>query len=192
MRPDNAGTTRATLAFVSRDNLADLPLDSARAELRSTFGDAGWQAGRVVDGFATSPDVYMDYLTQIMMPTWSRGRVCVTGDAAWCVTPLGGGGTSLAMTGGYVLAAYLSQAEPDGYADALARYEQWMRPLIEDTQKLPPGTPSLFYPNSKAAVHLLRLMARIGSTALLRRLTSRLSHVARTNQKLPEIHLAGS
>ncbi|WP_033340919.1 FAD-dependent monooxygenase [Catenuloplanes japonicus] len=192
LRPDNTGTTRATLACTSRDNLADLPLDDARAALRATFADAGWQAGRVVDGFAASPDVYVDHLTQIMMPAWSRGRVCVTGDAAWCVTPLGGGGTSLAMIGGYVLAAYLTRAAPGGYADALARYEQWMRPLIDDTQKLPPGTPSLFYPESRAGVRALRLVARIGSTAPLRRLTSRISHVARTDQELPEMHRAGS
>ncbi|GAB7037748.1 MULTISPECIES: FAD-dependent oxidoreductase [Catenuloplanes] len=190
VRPDNAGTTRATLAFTGRDrNLADLPPDEARAELRATFHDAGWQAGRVLDGFAGSADVYLDYLTQIRMPAWSRGRVCVTGDAAWCVTPLGGGGTSLAMVGGYVLAAYLGQAGPGGHAGALARYERWMRPLIDDAQKLPPGTPGLFYPRSAAGVRALRLAARVGSAPLLRRLTSRIGHVARTGQALPEMPL---
>lgn len=190
LRPDNAGTTRATLAFTSRGrNLADLPLDQARAELRSVFHDAGWQAGRVVDGFASSDDVYVDYLTQIMMSSWSRGRVCVTGDAAWCVTPLGGGGTSLALVGGYVLAAYLSQAEPAAFGDALGRYERWMRPLINDSQKLPPGTPGLFYPGSELGVRALRLAARVGSSGVLRKVTSRIGHVARTGQILPTINL---
>jgi 2-polyprenyl-6-methoxyphenol hydroxylase-like FAD-dependent oxidoreductase len=186
LRPDNVGTTRATLAFTGAGrNLAELPLDQARAELRATFQDAGWQAGRVVDGFASSADVYMDYLTQIRMPSWSAGRVFLTGDAAWCVTPLGGGGTSLAMVGGYVLAAYLRQ-DP---AKAGQRYEQWMRPLIDDAQKLPPGTPGLFYPRSAPGVGALRLAARIGSTRALRRLTSRIGHVARTGQALPSMHV---
>ncbi|WP_433796163.1 FAD-dependent oxidoreductase [Actinoplanes sp. CA-252034] len=145
LRPDRTGTTRATLAFTTDRDLTDLPLEQARAELRRTFHDAGWQARRVLDGFAGSGDVYLDRLTQIDMPSWSSGRVCVTGDAAWCVTPLGGGGTSLAMVGGYVLAACLGRAE---VGDALRGYEQWMRPLIEDAQKLPPGTPGLFYPRS--------------------------------------------
>ena len=190
LRPDNAGTTRATLAFTARgQNLADLPLDQARAALGSTFQDAGWQAERVVAGFASSADVYVDYLTQITMPSWSKGRVCVTGDAAWCVTPLGGGGTSLAMVGGYVLAACLSQAEPTGLAAALTRYEGWLRPLIADAQKLPPGTPGLFYPRSGFGVRAVRLAARIGSLGVLRKLTSRIGHVARTDQPLPPMAL---
>ncbi|MGW4941867.1 FAD-dependent monooxygenase [Actinoplanes sp. NPDC004185] len=188
LRPDNKGTTRATLAFTSRgQNLADLPLDQSRAELRRTFHDAGWQADRVVAGFASSDDVYVDHLTQIRLTSWSKGRVCVTGDAAWCVTPLGGGGTSLAMVGGYVLAAFLSQAEPAHLGAALTRYEAWMRPLIEDAQKLPPGTPGLFYPRSAAGVRVLRLAARIGSVGVLRKLTSRIGHVARTGQALPPL-----
>ncbi|SDT23281.1 FAD-dependent oxidoreductase [Actinoplanes derwentensis] len=186
LRPDGVGTVRATLAFLdSVRNLAELPLDQAREALRDTFHDAGWQAGRVVDGFSTSSDVYVDYLTQIVMPSWSAGRVVVTGDSAWCVTPLGGGGTSLAMVGGYVLAAYLTQDGP-----AFARYEQWMRPLVDDAQKLPPGTPALFYPRSAAGVRALRLGARIGSTGALRRLTSRIGHVARSAQPLPEMRQA--
>lgn len=188
LRPDNTGTTRATLAFTTRGrNLADLPLDQARAALREVFHDAGWQAGRVLDGFDSSDDVYLDHLTQITMSSWSAGRVCLTGDAAWCVTPLGGGGTSLAMTGGYVLAAYLSQGK--SIEVALGRYEQWMRPLITDAQQLPPGMPGLAYPASTMGVRTLRLAARIGSTGPLRALTSRIGHVARTDQTLPTIGL---
>ena len=139
-------------------------------------------------GFATSTDVYLDHLTWITMPAWSHGRVAVLRDAAWCVTPLGGGGTSLAMVGGYVSAALLSQ-DP---GTALHRYEQWMRPLIESAQKLPSGTPRLFYPQSASGVPALRLAARVGSSRPLRRLTSRIGHVARTGQALPEIRIGRS
>lgn len=173
LRPDNAGTTRATLAHLS----------TGGDDLDRVFHDAGWQARRVLDGFAASADVYVDQLTQIMMPAWSKGRVCVTGDAAWCVTPLGGGGTSLALLGGYVLAAFLSRTE---HGAAFAAYEQWMRPLTEDAQKLPPGTPGLFYPTTTLGVRALRLAARAGSTAPLRKLTARIGHVARTTRPLPE------
>jgi 2-polyprenyl-6-methoxyphenol hydroxylase-like FAD-dependent oxidoreductase len=184
LRPDDTGTTRATLAFTTRGrNLADLPRDQALALLREVYHDAGWQAGRILDGFDSSDDVYLDHLTQITMSSWSAGRVCLTGDAAWCVTPLGGGGTSLAMTGGYVLAAYLSHGEP--IEVALGRYQKWMQPLVTDVQQLPPGMPAIAYPASALGVRTLRLGARIGSTGPLRRLTSRLGHVARTGQPLP-------
>lgn len=191
LRPDNVGTIRATLAFTSRErNLAALASDQARAELRDIFNGAGWETQRVVDGFATSKDVYMDYLTQIMMPNWSEGRVCVTGDAAWCVTPLGGGGTSLAMTGGYILAAFLSQHEPDNLRYCLEKYEEWMRPVIDECQKLPPGTPNTFYPQTKVGVGTIRTAARIASIGPLRKIASKLGQVANTNQSLPEIRLA--
>ncbi|MDO3410584.1 FAD-dependent monooxygenase [Saccharibacillus sp. CPCC 101409] len=194
LRPDNRGTIRAMLAFTGRErNLADLSKDQALAELRDIFTGAGWDSDRVVEGFASSDDVYFDYLTQIKMPSWSKERVCVTGDAAWCVTPIGGGGSSLALLGGYVLAAFLSQAEaddPTGIRAALDRYEKWMRPVIDDAQSLPPGIPNLFYPQSKAGVGTVRTFIRIASFGPLRRLASRMGHTARSGQKLPEIRLA--
>jgi 2-polyprenyl-6-methoxyphenol hydroxylase-like FAD-dependent oxidoreductase len=187
LRPDNVGTTRATLAFTStQQNIAELDLDQARTALRRVFKGGKWDTKRVVDGFAASEDVYMDYLTQIDMPTWSTGRVAVTGDAAWCVTPLGGGGASLALTGAYVLAAYLSQY-PNDILTAMTQYERWMRPLTKDAQQLPPGTPNLFYPDSRLGVAVWRTFARVGSIKPLRKITTRLSHVVETDQHLPDM-----
>lgn len=85
--------------------------------------------------------MYIDELTQIRMPGWHRGRVCVLGDAAWCVTPMGGDEASLALTGGYVLAAYLSQVEgrvdSDRLDEALSSFDAWMRPLVDEIQGIP-------------------------------------------------------
>ncbi|WP_046226929.1 FAD-dependent monooxygenase [Paenibacillus dauci] len=193
IRPDNKGTMRATLAFKDRErNLADIPSDQARAELPDIFIGAGWQDERVVSGFATSKDVYFDYLTQIMMPTWSEGRVCVTGDAAWCVTPIGGGGSSLALIGGYVLAAFLSQSEsnqPESLNSCLSKYEQWMRPMVDKAQKLPPGAPDLFFPQSKAGVGTIQTILRIASFGPLRKLFAHIGHVADSKQQLPDIRV---
>ena len=40
-----------------------------------------------------------------------NGRVALTGDAAWCPTPLSGMGTSLAITGAGVLAGEMSRTD---------------------------------------------------------------------------------
>ncbi len=193
LRPDNQGTIRAMLAFKDdKHNLASLPTEQALAELKVIFTGAGWQDTRVIEGFATSKDVYFDYLTQIKMSTYSEGRVCVTGDAAWCVTPIGGGGSSLALIGGYVLAAFLSQAESnaaDSIESSLNQYEQWMRPMVDKAQSLPPGTPDLFYPQTKVGVGTMQTFIRIASFGPFRKLASRIGHVARTKQELPEIQL---
>ncbi|GAA3954793.1 hypothetical protein [Actinoplanes auranticolor] len=61
--------------------------------------------------------------------------------------------------------------------------------LIADAQKLPPGTPGLLYPRSRSGVRAVRLAARIGSLGVLRKLTSRIGHVARTDQPLPPMNL---
>lgn len=198
LRPDNQGTIRAMLAFTSQDrNFAALPPDQARAQLSRVFEGAGWQTQRVVDGFETSHDVYFDYLTQIMMTRWSKGRTCVMGDAAWCVTPIGGGGSSLALIGGYVLAAFLSQAPPTDSADRSAndlqpyldQYEQWMRPLIDKAQHLPPGAPKMFYPKTKAGVGTIHTLIRIASLGPVRKVASRFNPIAKKQQDLPEIRL---
>ena len=43
------------------------------------------------------------------MDGWSRGRVVLIGDAAYCGSPLGGNGSSMAMVGAYVRLWAMSQ-----------------------------------------------------------------------------------
>lgn len=123
------------------------------------------------------------------MPTWHRGRVCLVGDAAWCVTPLGGGGASLALTGGYVLAAYLSTvgASDAGVESALTGYEQWLGPLVEDVQKLPLGTKPLAYPQTAIGLKIHDLLMKAMTSAPLASLTAKLTQVAETDRPLPDI-----
>lgn len=121
LRPDPYGTTRAILSFTDDRDTAELDLPEALARLRERYAGAGWESERVLDGFEASDDVYIDHLTQIRMPRWHRGRTVLLGDAAWCVTPMGGAGASLALTGGYVLAASLARAA----SEAQAASETW-------------------------------------------------------------------
>ena len=48
-------------------------------------------------------DLYFDVVSQVRMDRWSQGRVLLIGDAAGCISLLGGEGTGLAMTEAYVL-----------------------------------------------------------------------------------------
>ena len=132
--------------------------------LRERFADAGWQAPRILDGFASSDDLYVDHLTQISIPAWHRNRVCLAGDAAWCVTPIGGGGASLALLSGYVLAAQLSTPDLPVTA-ALDAYEEWMRPVVDSVQKLPPGIDHLAYPRTRIGVALSGLLTKASESA---------------------------
>jgi 2-polyprenyl-6-methoxyphenol hydroxylase-like FAD-dependent oxidoreductase len=188
LRPDNHGTTRAILAYARGEDLTRVDHAEALARLRDRFADAGWEAPRILDAFDTSDDVYIDHLTQIRMSTWHRGRVVLAGDAGWCVTPLGGGGASLALVSGYVLAASLTAAdEPE---KALVAYEEWMRPLVDDVQKLPPGLERFAYPQTRVGVAARAAVDKVLTSRLMAPLAAKLTQVADTDRPLPEIRTA--
>ncbi|KQR21725.1 FAD-dependent monooxygenase [Microbacterium sp. Leaf151] len=191
LRPDPYGTTRAILSYAGDDGLAERDRDDALRVLRERYADAGWQAPRVLDGFESSDDVYIDELTQIRMPGWHRGRVCVIGDAAWCVTPMGGGGSSLALTGGYVLAAFLSQIDGpldrDRLDEALTSFDGWMRPLVDQIQGIPRGMLRLAYPHTRLGLAARGVLMKAMTAPPLSHLAARFGQVADTDQKLPTL-----
>lgn len=186
LRPDDVGTTRANLNFLADGPVLDgLSAADLRAAFRERFADVGWEVPRILDGFDAAEDLYVDWLRQVRCPTWHRGRVVLTGDAAWCVTPIGGGGVALAITGAYVLAAYLSQTED--VSAALAEYDAWMRPLVEEAQDLPPGTPRLAAPSSRAGVRVLRWGAKVAALPPVRSLAQRLTSGPESAEELPDL-----
>ncbi|MET0766757.1 MAG: FAD-dependent monooxygenase [Aeromicrobium sp.] len=192
LRPDDEGTTRAMLNFlVDSPTLEGLDGGQLRDALREEFTGVGWEVPRILDGLDTSDDLYVDYLRQIVCPTWHRGRVVLLGDAAWCVTPLGGGGTSLAITGAYVLAAYLSQHEPGDHEQAFAEYEEWMRPLVEDAQDLPPGTPRIAAPTTRAGAQVLKWGTKIAALPTVQKLASTLTSGPEAERELPVLRETG-
>jgi len=163
LRPDNQGTTRATLSFLSGPRGYErLPLAEQKAVLRRTFADAGWQAPRMLSGMDDADDLYFEFLGQVRAPRWSSGRVALLGDAAYCASPISGMGTSLALVGAYVLAGELASHPEHG--DAFAGYERIMRPYVEQAQKLPPGAPRVANPKSKAGLAVFHAVLRLLSS----------------------------
>lgn len=77
--------------------------------------------------------IFHDKFTQIIMPKWSKGRVCLVGDSSYCPTPASGVGATMALAGAYILAKKLS--ENADYIKAFQDYESYMRPYILETQK---------------------------------------------------------
>ncbi|GAA0548151.1 FAD-dependent monooxygenase [Paractinoplanes ferrugineus] len=185
LRPDNHGTTRAILSYSRGEDLTGLDRREALARVRERYAGAGWVAPRVLDAFDKSDDVYIDHLTQIRMTTWHRGRVVLAGDAGWCVTPMGGGGASLALVSGYVLAAFLKRAADR--EKALLAYEQWMRPLVDDVQKLPPGLELFAYPRTRLGLAARGVADRVLTSPLLAPRIAKLTQVAATDRALPDL-----
>jgi 2-polyprenyl-6-methoxyphenol hydroxylase-like FAD-dependent oxidoreductase len=158
LRPDNLGTTRAMLAFLSGvRGLEDLDRKDQIAILRRTFADAGGAAPRILAQLDDAP-MYFDAIGQVRAPRWSQGRVALLGDAAFCPSPVGGGGSSLALIGAYVLAGELSRT--DDVRSALTRYEQFMRPHVAAAQNVRPAMLRRANPRTRSGIRVLHAGAR--------------------------------
>ena len=123
---------RTMFLFVFRDEHDDGGA-SPKDQLRKQFGDAGWECPAILAVLDDVDDLYFDVVSQIRMDRWSQGRVTLIGDAAGCISLLGGEGTGLAITEAYVLAGELMRAGGD-HRRAFAEYESRLRPLIKDKQ----------------------------------------------------------
>ena len=84
-----------------------------KEQLHNQFSDAGWECPRILAALDHVDDLYFDVVSQIRMDHWSRGRVLLIGDAAGCISLLGGEGTGLAITEAYVLAGELMRTDGD-------------------------------------------------------------------------------
>ena len=82
------------------------------------------------------------------MPSWSRGRVALIGDAAFCVSLTAGQGSALAMTSAYVLAGEIAKLGED-YAQAFAAYEKLLRDYIGLKQQGAERFASAFAPKTR-------------------------------------------
>ncbi|MFJ1869773.1 FAD-dependent monooxygenase [Streptomyces sp. NPDC088097] len=174
LRPDNLGTIRATLAFMSDvRGLDELGREGIVTVLRRTFADVGWAAPRVLDALDDAP-LYFDAIGQTRMASWTTGRKALLGDAAYCSSPISGMSTSLALTGAYVLAGELA-SHP--YRTAFARYETVMRPYVERAQKLPPGTPGIANPRTRTGIATMNTVLKAAASPVGARLGGLASRV---------------
>ena len=85
------------------------------------------------------------------MPSWSRGRVALVGDAAFSVSLMAGQGSALAMTAAFVLAGELAKAG-GRHDEAFNRYETILRAFIESKQKAAERFSSAFAPRTRFGV----------------------------------------
>ena len=123
-------------------------LAAQKALLRAEFGGSGWECPHILAALDAAPELYVDRVSQIRMPQWSRGRIALVGDAAYCVSLVAGQGSALAMTGAYVLAGELAKA--DGRHDeAFANYEKVLRDFIDRKQQGAERFASAFAPKTR-------------------------------------------
>lgn len=129
-------------------------LADQKSFLRDRFAGCGWEVPRILDAMDEVDELYLDRVSQIRMGTahtWSRERISLVGDAAFCVSLLAGQGSALAMVAAYILAGELSRS-PQDPAGAFARYQQIFGPFVLAKQKAALRMANFFAPKSRAAL----------------------------------------
>jgi 2-polyprenyl-6-methoxyphenol hydroxylase-like FAD-dependent oxidoreductase len=109
-------------------------LSAQKRILRDAFaGHTEWKIPELLQTATGDSELYFDSVSQIHMPTWHSGRVVLVGDSAYCASPLSGRGTSLAMTGAWLLAEALRD-HPDDLMAAFDQYEREQLPHVTYAQ----------------------------------------------------------
>ncbi|AZV26872.1 FAD-binding monooxygenase [Pseudomonas syringae] len=169
LRPDNLGTTRAFLSFQQAPSgYEKLSQDEQKSLLKKLFADAGWETPRVLAALDDTTDLYLEAVGQVKMPHWSKGRIALLGDAAYCASPISGMGTSLGLCGAYVLAGELGRHAD--HHQAFAAYEALMRPFVAQAQSVPKFAPRLASPHSRLGIALGHAVLRMATAPGLKKL----------------------
>lgn len=178
LRPDNLGTTRAMLSFISDvRGLDGLGREDLNTILRRTFDDLGGATARILDELDAGAPMYFSSVGQMSSPAWSKGRIALLGDAAHCNATFGGAGTSLALIGAYVLAGELGSG--DDVLGALARHERLMKPFVDAAPLIRPRMLQLMNPRSRSGIRVLHAAAGVVAGPVGRALSAAASAVGK-------------
>jgi len=151
----------AAAAFVSPAFQYDYrDLDALKTVVRSRVAGMGWEADRLVAQLDDAGDFYFDSASQVILPSWSKGRIGLVGDAGYCASPLSGHGTTMALVGAYVLAGELARADGD-VAAGFRAYEARLRPWIEQIQKFAEGNGISMAPKTGFGIFARRAVLRL-------------------------------
>ncbi|WP_423464783.1 FAD-dependent monooxygenase [Promicromonospora sp. MS192] len=169
----SVGARRAVAFFGYRTQRPSAELaDGPHVALPRAYGDMGWVAPQVLGQLAGAGSVYFDTVSQMVVGGWSRDRVVLLGDAAWCVTLFAGYGSSLAVAGADALGAALER-HPADLALPLREWEAQLRPEAERKQRLGRQVKGLYAPADPFRLWVRDLPLRLASyrpvSALLQR-----------------------
>ncbi|HEU4619842.1 MAG TPA: FAD-dependent monooxygenase [Gammaproteobacteria bacterium] len=144
----------------------DGKLDAEKAAIREAFAGMAWEWPEIEPRLEAAPDVYADTVSQIRMPAWSKGRIALLGDAAYCPSLLAGQGAAFAIAGAYLLAGELAESEGD-HARAFDRYERRFKPFVEKKQDAASSFGNQFAPKTAFALRLRNSLTSLMKLPLL-------------------------
>nr|WHS04496.1 FAD-dependent monooxygenase [Phaeosphaeriaceae sp. CF-150626] len=178
-KPENIRVYLATRVGFTALDAAETLADQKKALFDLFNGTQGWQVDRFLRDLQNSPeadDLYCQRMSQIRLPEggWSKGRVVLLGDAAYCPAAIGGGvGTTAALIGAYVLAGEIDkqwkksgQTRENFNAEAAAKeYERVVRPFVNSKSEMSTWMVRLWLPESNFGVKTIQHIAGFAAGA---------------------------
>ncbi|WP_394840343.1 FAD-dependent monooxygenase [Pendulispora rubella] len=107
--------------------------EAQRRIIAERFVGVGWRTAELLEEVRSSKSFYFDKLCQIRMPSWTKGRVALVGDAGYCPSPAAGMGGSLAIDGAAALADAMRDHDRN-FELAFRDYDERFRPFITEVQ----------------------------------------------------------
>jgi len=108
-------------------------VDQQRKIILEHFVGQSWRTTELLEEIQHSDNFYFDKFCQIKMPSWTKGRVALVGDAGYCASPAAGMGASLSMQGAAALADALEKYDGN-HELAFQEYNTNLRPFIQEVQ----------------------------------------------------------
>lgn len=138
--------------------------------VRAAYGPQapGRLLGEALDALDATDDFLFDSVEQTRIDTWSRGRVVLVGDSAWCVGLYSGMGVSAGLAGADLLGTMLER-HPGDIPAALRAWEDRLRPYIDAYQESGADRRNFVTPRSRLQVALRPMMARSARLPLIGR-----------------------
>ncbi|WP_371404868.1 FAD-dependent monooxygenase [Kribbella sp. NBC_00662] len=168
LRPDHDPQyAKALLSFRSPVISYDRrDLATQKQLVREQYVGLGWHTSRILEQLDEADDFYLDSISRVVVPEWSRGRIALVGDAGYCGSPLAGHGTALALVGAYVLAGELADVDGD-HVRAFPAYQARMRAYVDQRMELPPGGIKMAMPMSSVGIAYRDFVLRTMTSKLM-------------------------
>ncbi|MEO9169434.1 MAG: FAD-dependent monooxygenase, partial [Aestuariivirga sp.] len=150
------GKNKLSVVYIFRhENIGYVPPQQRVALLQEVYRGAEWKTQELLTQVDATAPLFFDSATQIVMPSWSKGRIALLGDACACLTLLAGQGSHMAMAEAYVLARELERHNGDHKA-AFATYELKLKPATLKKQKDAVRISKFFVPSARSFAPLRR------------------------------------
>lgn len=158
------------------EGLPDRFAGSSIEQLRAVFSgmDDDPVVRHVLNSLEQAPDHVFESIHQVKMPRWSKGRVVLAGDAAWCMNTYSAMGSSSSLRGGAALGAALQQHTDDLDA-ALHAWEAGLRPYITGQQRSARLKQQRFVPSDRLTEVVCWVVCDLARRIVHRRMTARFS-----------------